>query len=76
MRLNGLQRNRIQLHNENPPAKPEDFHFRAVSPNATSGAQAALMTTWQSCDCYLLPVNGCPSRPYSFDASLYPALAG
>ena len=34
------------------------FHFRAVSPNTTSGAQAALMTTWQSCDCYLLPVNG------------------
>ena len=34
------------------------FHFRAVSPNTTSGAQAALMTTWQSCDCYLPPVNG------------------
>ena len=36
------------------------FQFRAVSPNTTSGAQAALMTTWQSCDCYLLPVNGLP----------------
>ena len=24
------------------------FHFRTVSPNTTSGAQAALMTTWQS----------------------------
>ena len=36
------------------------FHFRAVSPNTTSGAQAALMTTWQSCDSYLLPVNGLP----------------
>ena len=34
------------------------FQFRAVSPNTTSSAQAALMTTWQSCDCYLLPVNG------------------
>ena len=34
------------------------FQFRAVSPNTTSGAQAALMTTWQSCDCYLPPVNG------------------
>ena len=34
------------------------FQFRAVSPNTTSGAQAALMTTWQSCDCYLRPVNG------------------
>ena len=44
--------------NKYPPAKPVVFHFRAVSPNTTSGAQAALMTTWQSCDCYLLPVNG------------------
>ena len=34
------------------------FHFRAISPNITSGAQAALMTIWQSCDCYLPPVNG------------------
>lgn len=55
---------------------PEDIYFRAVSPNTTNSAQAALMMTRQSCDCYLLPVNGCPSRPYSFDASLYPALAG
>ena len=52
----------IQRHtksaNKHPPAKPVVFHFRAVSPNTTSGAQAALMTTWQSCDCYLPPVNG------------------
>ena len=44
--------------NKYPPAKPEVFHFRAVSPNTTSSAQVALMTTWQSCDCYLPPVNG------------------
>ena len=44
--------------NKYPPAKPEVFHFRAVSPHITGSAQAALMTTWQSCDCYLLPVNG------------------
>ncbi len=46
------------LNNKYPPAKPEVFHFRAVSPNTTSSAQVALMTTWQSCDCYLPPVNG------------------
>ena len=45
-------------NNKYPPAKPVVFHFRAISPNITSGAQAALMTTWQSCDCYLPPVNG------------------
>ena len=44
--------------NKYPPAEPVAFHFRTVSPNTTSGAQAALMTTRQSCDCYLLPVNG------------------
>ena len=47
-----------QYNNKHPPAEPVVFHFRAVSPNTTSGAQAALMTTWQSCDCYLPPVNG------------------
>lgn len=46
------------VQNKYPPAKPEVFHFRAVSPNTTSSAQVALMTTWQSCDCYLPPVNG------------------
>ena len=44
--------------NKHPPAEPVVFQFRAVSPNTTSGAQVALMTTWQSCDCYLPPVNG------------------
>ena len=34
------------------------YQFRAVSPNTTSSAQVALMTTWLSCDCYLPPVNG------------------
>ena len=45
-------------NNKYPPAKPVVFHFRAISPNITSGAQAALITTWQSYDCYLPPVNG------------------
>ena len=45
-------------NNKYPPAKPVVFHFRAISPNITCGAQAALMTTRQSCDCYLPPVNG------------------
>ena len=45
-------------NNKYPPAKPVVFHFRAISPNITSGAQDALITTWQSCDCYLPPVNG------------------
>ena len=31
-------------------------------PNIIGSVQAALMTTWQSCDCYLLSVNGRP--PY------------
>ena len=48
----------LLVKNKHPPAEPVVFQFRAVSPNTTSGAQAALMTTWQSCDCYLLPVNG------------------
>ena len=34
--------------NKYPLALPVDFHFRAVSPNTTSSAQAALMTTCQS----------------------------
>ena len=50
--------NTLSTDNKHPPAEPVVFHFRAVSPNTTSGAQAALMTTWQSCDCYLPPVNG------------------
>ena len=45
-------------YNKYPLAEPEVFQFRAISPNTTSGAQATHMTTWQSCDCYLLPVNG------------------
>ena len=32
--------------------------FRAVSPHITGSAQAAPMTTWQSCNCYSPPVNG------------------
>ncbi|HIZ09427.1 MAG TPA: hypothetical protein H9726_02945 [Candidatus Borkfalkia avicola] len=48
----------FRFPNKNPPAKPVVFHFRAISPNITSGAQAALITTWQACDCYLPPVNG------------------
>ena len=45
-------------NNKYPPAKPVVFHFRAISPNITCGAQAALITIWQSCDCYLPPVKG------------------
>ena len=48
------------------------FHFRAISPNITSGAQAALITTWQACDCYLPPVNGHSLRLTFFSYAFAP----